>query len=86
MSEVGEIARGKAMLVEVALGYARDHGLNPTVEWVDIGFEVMLRLEDREHTVRVMFSLDEIKFFTEDDPANRDTKMKIRNAFASLTM
>jgi len=86
MSESKQLIQGKAMLEEVALGYARDHGLNLDVEWVDIGFEIMLRLSDETHTVRMMFSADEIAFFAEDDPANRDTKMKIRNAFAGLSM
>ncbi len=83
---MGKLALGKAMLVDVALGYARDHGLDPEVEWVDVGFEVMLRLDDGQHTVRVMFSPDEIAFFAEVEAEDRETKMKIRNAFASLSM
>ena len=86
MSDIGELAKGKALLVDVALGYARDHGLSPDIEWVDVGFEVMLKLEDGQHAVRVMFSPDEIAFFAELEGDDRETKMKIRNAFASLSM
>ncbi len=81
-----KLNEGKTMLAEVARGYARDHGLQPDVEWVDQGFEWMLRLDDDRHTVRVMFSADEIAFFAEVEGADRQTKMKIRNAFASLSM
>ncbi|PLX74090.1 MAG: hypothetical protein C0615_09715 [Desulfuromonas sp.] len=84
MSE--KLDKGKAMLEEVALGYAKGHGLTPAVEWEDLGFEWMLRLSDDDHTVRVGFSPDEIEFFAEDLPENKETKMKIRNAFASLSM
>jgi len=41
---------------------------------------------DAEHTVRVGFSPDEIEMFAEDLPANRETKRKIRDVFASLSM
>lgn len=81
-----QLNKGKAMLEAVALDYARGHGLTPEAEWVNQGLEWMLRLEDDQHTVRLMFSSDEIEFFVEDDPLNRETKMKIRNAFASLSM
>lgn len=80
------LSKGKAMLEEVAIGYARDHGLAPQVEWEDHGFEWLLRLTDATHTVRVVFSPDEIAFFAELEGADRETKMKIRNAFASLSM
>lgn len=79
--------KGQAMLEEVARRYAGDHGLRPdTIEWVNQGYEWLLRVEDAQHTVRVVFSPDEIEFFAEDLPENRETKMKIRNAFASLSM
>ncbi|SHJ45157.1 hypothetical protein SAMN02745165_02420 [Malonomonas rubra DSM 5091] len=79
--------KGKQMLEEVALRYAEGHGLRPTVEWVDQGYEWLLRLNTDEHTVRVGFSIDEIEFFVDGSAEeNRDTKMKIRNAFASLSM
>lgn len=79
--------KGKTMLEEVALRYAADHGLRPDrVEWLDHGFEHLIKISDARHTVRVVFSPDEIEFFAEDLPENRETKMKIRNAFASLSM
>ena len=86
MPETEQINRGKTLLEEVALDYARDHGLHPVTEWVNQGYEWMLRLDDEQHTVRVMFSPDEIAFFAELEGADRETKMKIRNAFASLSM
>ena len=81
------ITKGKQQLAEVALRYASDHGLQPEkVEWVDQGFEWMLRINTAEHTVRVSFSADEIEFFPDGTPQeNKDTKIKIRNAFASLS-
>ena len=81
-----ELDRGKAMLEEVARGYATDHGLRPEVEWEDQGYQWLLRVVDDAHTVRVVFSPDEIEFFAEGLPENRETKLKIRNAFASLSM
>lgn len=81
------LEQGKLLLGKVALGYARDHGLRPAVvEWVNQGYEWLLRVEDDKHTVRVGFTPDEIEMFVEDLPENRETKMKIRNAFASLSM
>jgi hypothetical protein len=81
-------SRGKILLQEVALRYASQHGLRPDkVEWVDQGYEWMLRVCTEEHTVRVGFSTDEIEFFTAGSSAeNKDTKVKIRNTFASLSM
>jgi len=84
MSEM--IDKGKLMLEEVALGYARDHGLHPSAEWVNQGGDWMLRLADAQHTVRLLFSPDEIVFFAELEGDDRATKMKIRNAFAGLSM
>ena len=78
--------KGKTMLEEVALDYAAGHGLHPNIEWDDQGYQWLLKLSDAEHTVRVVFSPDEIEFFAEDSPENRETKMKIRNAFAHLSM
>lgn len=87
MSEEELLSKGKLMLEEVARRYAGDHGLRPdTVEWVNQGYEWLLRVIDAEHTVRLVFSPDEIEMFVEDLPENRMTKMKIRNAFASLSM
>ena len=45
-----------------------------------------MRLSDALHTVRMGFSPDEIAMFAEDLPENRDIRVKIRNAFASLSM
>lgn len=83
-----EIEKGKQLLEDVALGYASDHGLRPDkVEWVDQGYEWLLRISTAEHTVRVGFSPDEIEFFVDGTAAeNKGTKIKIRNAFASLSM
>jgi hypothetical protein len=79
--------KGRALLEEVALRYAHDHGLRPDkVEWDNQGYEWLLKVIDAMHTVRVVFSPDEIEMFAEDLPENRQTKMKIRNAFASLSM
>ena len=78
--------KGKSMLEQVALGYAKDHGLAPVAEWEDLGYEWLLRLVDDQHTVRVGFSPDEIAFFAETEEVDRETKMKIRNAFAGLSM
>jgi len=82
-----KLDQGKAMLEEVARHYAGEHGLRPeTVEWIDEGYEWLMKVIDTEHTVRVGFSPDEIEMFVEDLPENRETKRKIRDAFASLSM
>jgi len=87
MSDSQDFQQGKALLEETALRYAAQHGLkDETIEWVSQGFEWMLKVVDPQHTVRVMFSPDEIEFFAEDQPGFKETKMKIRNAFASLSM
>lgn len=85
---MSEAENGKKMLEEVALRYASQHGLRPDkIEWVDQGYEWQMRVITDEHTVRVSFSLDEIEFFAAGSPEeNRGTKVKIRNAFASLSM
>lgn len=87
MREARQFNLGRSRLEETARQYAGDHGLRPvTLEWVDHGFEWMLKVIDAEHTVRVAFSADEIAMFAEDLPENRGTRRKIRNAFASLSM
>jgi len=78
--------KGKAMLEEVALRYAAGHGLHPKIEWEDQGYQWLFKAIDEKRTVRLVFSPDEIEFFAEDLPENRETKMKISNAFASLSM
>ena len=79
--------KGKEMLEAVARSYAGDHGLQPdSLDWEFQGYQWMLKVIDAEHTVRLIFSPDEIEFFAEVPDENRETKMKIRNAFASLSM
>ena len=81
-----QLEKGKTMLEEVALRYAAGHGLRPQIEWDDQGYQWLLRVSDAEHCVRLVFSPDEIEFFAEGLPEYKETKMKIRNAFAGLTM
>jgi len=78
--------KGKAMLEEVTLRYAAGHGLKPEIEWDDQGYQWLLKASDVGRTVRLVFSPDEIEMFAEDLPENRATKVKIRNAFAGLSM
>lgn len=77
---------GKSKIEEVALRYAAGHGLKPSIEWIDQGYQWQLKLADADHTVNLIFSPEEIEFFAEDLPENRETKKKISNAFASLSM
>ena len=79
--------KGKQLLEEVAKGCAGDHGLRlDSLEWEDQGYQWMLKVSDQDHTVRLIFSADEIEYFAEVPEDNRETKMRIRNAFASLAM
>ena len=56
-------------------------------QWTDQGYEWLLKVSTTEHTIRVGFSPDEIEFFvTGTAEENKGTKIKIRNAFASLSM
>jgi len=87
MTEEEQFRKGQEMLEAVARRYAGEHGLRPeAVEWVDYGYEWLLKVSDDRHTVRVGFSPDEITLFAEGLPENRETKGKIRNAFASLSI
>lgn len=89
MAETSELlTRGKQLLQDVALRYAAGHGLQPDkVEWIDQGYEWLLRISTEQHSIRVVFSTDEIEFFCEGGAEqNRETRLKIRNAFASLSM
>jgi len=83
-----QLDKGKEMLKEVALRYASQHGLRPdTVEWVQMGGdEWWLKVSTRQHSVKAVFSLDEIEEFAGGGPGTVSSKAKIRNAFASLTM
>jgi len=80
--------KGKEMLQEVALRYATQHGLRPDkIEWVELGGDGWwLKVCTEQHTVKVVFSLDEIEEFADGGPGTSLTKGKIRNAFASLAM
>lgn len=78
---------GKQNLIDVAERYAAGHGLClECIEWVNQGFDWMLKITTAQHSIRLVFSRDEIEAFADDDPGNRATKLKIRNAFASLAM
>jgi hypothetical protein len=81
-------SKGKEMLKEVALRYASQHGLRPDkIEWVEQGGDDWwLKVSTEQHSVRVVFSLDEIEEFAGDGPETVSSKVKIRNAFASLAM
>jgi hypothetical protein len=89
MTDTGEQAKkGKEMLQEVALRYASQHGLRPEkVEWACLGGdEWWLKVVTEQHSVKVVFSLDEIEDFAAEGPGSKGSKVKIRNAFASLAM
>ena len=87
MSTPEEQARGKELLAEVALRYATQHGLRPdSTEWDDLGYECWLKVITAKHTVRVVFSPDEIELYGAEGAVDKEAKLKIRNAFASLSM
>jgi hypothetical protein len=89
MTEIEEQARqGKEMLKDVALRYARQHGLRPDkIEWENSGGdEWLLRVETSAHSVKIVFSLAELEDFPGGGPDIVSSKAKIRNAFASLSM
>lgn len=81
-------SKGKEMLKEVALRYASRHGLRPDrIDWVEQGGdEWWLKVSTEQHSVRVVFSLEEIEEFAGGGPETASSKTKIRNAFASLAM
>ncbi len=80
--------KGKEMLKEVALRYASQHGLRPdTVEWVNLyDDQWSLQVNTEQHSVKVVFSIYEIEDFAEGGDGTKSSKVKIRNAFASLSM
>lgn len=89
MTEIEDLqGKGKEMLKVVALRYASQHGLRPNkVEWVcQGGDEWWLKVSTEQHSVKVVFSLDEIEDFAGGGPGSSGSKAKIRNAFASLAM
>ena len=87
MSTTEDQAKGKELLQEVALRYASQHGLRPDrVAWDDLGYESCMKVITAEHTVRVVFSPDEIEVYAAAGAVDKEAKLKIRNAFASLSM
>ena len=89
MTETENLHRkGQDMLQEVALRYASQHGLRPDrVAWEKLGGnEWWLKVTTAEHTVKVVFSPDELEDFAVEGPGSKGSKVKIRNAFASLAM
>lgn len=83
-----QFTQGREFLRDVALRYASQHGLRPEkVEWVEMGGdEWWLKVTTAEHTVKVVFSADEIEDFAAGGEGSSGSKAKIRNAFASLAM
>ena len=80
---------GQDRLKAVALAFATQHGLRPdSIEWIEQYDGWWLTISDPQHTVRVVFSLDEIEDFAVDGNGDgaKGSKNKIRNAFASLSM
>lgn len=81
------LTTGQTLLQDVALRYATGHGLRPdTIEWDQQYDGWWLKVSDAEHSVKVVFSQDEIEDFAEQGPGSQGSKVKIRNAFASLAM
>jgi len=77
---------GQDRLKVVALRYANQHGLRPDrIEWVrQGGDEWWLKVITEQHDVKIVFSEDEIEDFAAEGPGAKDSKAKIRQAFASL--
>ena len=88
MTEIDDqLSKGQDMLQEVALRYASQHGLRPDrVEWVQQFDEWWLKVLTDEHSIKVVFSQDEIEDFAAEGAGSKGSKVKIRNAFASLAM
>lgn len=78
---------GQDQLKEVARHFAAQHGLRPeAIDWVEQYDGWWLTVTDARHTVRVVFSLDEIEDFAAEGDGAQGSQRKIRDAFASLTM
>jgi hypothetical protein len=78
---------GQDQLKEVARQIAAQHGLRPdTIEWIEQYDGWWLTVSDTQHTVRVVFSLDEIEDFAAEGDGAKGSKRKIRDAFASLAL
>jgi len=88
MSETDDLLRaGQSLLKDVALRYATQHGLRPdSIEWVQEYDEWWLKVTTADHSVKIVFSGDEIEDFADEGPGSKGSKVKIRNAFASLAM
>jgi hypothetical protein len=57
------------------------------IEWVEMGGdEWWLKVTTAEHTVKVVFSVEEIADFANGGEGASGSKAKLRNAFASLAM
>jgi hypothetical protein len=88
MSERHEkLHEGQDLLMDVALRYASQHGLRPaSIAWDQQYAEWWLKVTTADHSVKVVFSRDEIEDFADGGAGSKGSKVKIRNAFASLTM
>jgi hypothetical protein len=88
MNDITDLtSRGQSLLQEVALRYATQHGLRPDrIDWVRQFDEWWLTVTTADHSIRFVFSQDEIEDFAAEGPGSKGSKHKIRNAFASLTM
>jgi hypothetical protein len=89
MPEIEDQRRiGKELLKDVALRYASQHGLRPDkIEWVEAGGdEWWLKVMTAQHSVKVVFSIEEIEDFPGGGADTASSKAKIRNAFAGLSM
>lgn len=87
MKKTEDQATGQKMLEELALRHAGQYGLWPEkIEWHDLGYECLRKILTAEHRVRMVFSPNEIEEYAAEGSVAKDAKIKIRNAFASLTM
>ncbi len=88
MTETNELlSSGQTLLKDVALRYATQHGLRPdTIEWDEQYDGWRLKVTTADHSIKVVFSKDEIEDFAAEGPGSKSSKVKIRNAFASLSM
>jgi hypothetical protein len=81
------LAAGQTLLKDVALFYATQHGMRPdTIEWTEQYDQWWLKVTTADHSVKVVFSRDEIEDFAADGDGSKSSKVKIRNAFAGLAM
>ncbi|MCM2265370.1 MAG: hypothetical protein NDI73_09285, partial [Desulfuromonadales bacterium] len=63
---------GQDQLKEVARHFATQHGLRPeSIEWVEQYDGWWLTVIDAQHTVRVVFSLDEIEDFAAEGEGSK---------------